>query len=100
MIFPGGTRSHPGKSATYQRGISALYDKLGVPVIPVALNSGLFWGRKSFLKTPGLIIMEFLPPIQPGLSKDKFMEKLIDQIETATQKLLEETQKAGMLKHA
>lgn len=102
MIFPEGTRSQPGKPATYQRGITALYDKLQVPVIPIALNSGLFWGRKSFLKTPGLIIMEFLPPIQPGLSKDEFMEKLIDQIETATQKLLEEMQapKSGVLKYA
>jgi 1-acyl-sn-glycerol-3-phosphate acyltransferase len=102
MIFPEGTRSQPGRPASYQRGISALYDKLEVPVIPVALNSGLFWGRKSFLKTPGLIIMEFLPPIQPGLSKDEFMEKLVNQIETATQKLLKESQaqKSGVLKHA
>ena len=61
------TRVAPGAHKPYQPGIAALYTQLGVPVVPVALNSGLFWGRKAFLKKPGTIILEILPAIPPGL---------------------------------
>lgn len=102
LIFPEGTRSIPGAPASYQRGIGALYRKLGVPVVPAALNSGVFWSRNSFLKYPGTIIMEFLPPIQPGLSNDEFMTELEEKIEKASEKLIKEAQfqTRGVLKHA
>ena len=83
VIFPEGTRGIPGQPTEYQAGIGVLYRDLGVPVVPVALNSGLFWGRRSFLKRPGQITIQFLPPIQPGLSRVEFMEKLTDHIEKA-----------------
>lgn len=81
VIFPEGTRSFPGKPGQYQPGVAALYRSLEVPVIPVALNSGVFWGRRSFVKHPGVITWKFLPPIEPGLSRVEFMEKLVDRIE-------------------
>jgi 1-acyl-sn-glycerol-3-phosphate acyltransferase len=90
VIFPQGTRVAPGASAPYQPGVAALYGKLGVPVVPVALNSGRYWPRRSFLKYPGTIIVEILPPIPPGLAKPVFMAELERRIETASARLLAE----------
>src|SRR5690606_21388864 len=73
VIFPEGTRTAPGRRSAYHPGIAALYTRLGVPVVPVALNSGLFWGRRSFIKQPGRIVVQFLPPIPPGLERRAFM---------------------------
>ena len=71
----------------YHPGIAALYTRLEVPVVPVALNSGLFWGRRAFLKRPGRIVLEFLPPIAPGLPRKVFMRELEARIETASERL-------------
>jgi 1-acyl-sn-glycerol-3-phosphate acyltransferase len=90
VIYPEGTRTRPGAAPHYHPGTAALYSFLHVPVIPVALNSGYYWGKDSFLKRPGKIVIEFLPPIEAGLSKEIFSERLQNQIETASQKLLEE----------
>jgi 1-acyl-sn-glycerol-3-phosphate acyltransferase len=68
--------------------VAALYKELDVPVVPVALNSGLFWGRQSFVKHAGTITVEFLEPIDPGLERKAFMELLERRIETATDRLL------------
>ena len=87
VIFPEGTRTAPGTHKPYQPGIAALYTQLGVPVVPVALNSGLFWGRKAFLKKPGTITLQFLPPIPPGLDRKAFMKRLESGIEDASQAL-------------
>jgi 1-acyl-sn-glycerol-3-phosphate acyltransferase len=84
IIFPQGTRVAPGASAPYQSGVAALYGRLGCPVVPVALNSGCFWPRRSFVKYPGRIVLELLPPIAPGLPKAKFMAELERRIETAS----------------
>ncbi len=94
VIFPEGTRVQPGGKGTYQHGVAALYTKLEVPVVPVALNSGLYWGKNAFLKRPGTIILEFLPPIQPGLKRPEFMEDLEKHIEIATSRLVEEGRKS------
>lgn len=87
VIYPEGTRGIPGKPGDYQAGVGVLYRDLNVPVVPVALNSGLFWGRRSLLKHPGQITIQFLPPIQPGLPRVEFMGKLVDCIENACVKL-------------
>ena len=83
LIFPEGTRVTPGQSQPYQPGVAALYTQLKVPVVPVALNSGLFWGRRAFVKKPGTIIVEILPPIPPGLDRKAVMRELENRIETA-----------------
>jgi 1-acyl-sn-glycerol-3-phosphate acyltransferase len=87
LIYPEGTRMPPGEHRPYHPGVAALYGDLGVPVVPVALNSGLFWGRRSFHKKPGTITIEFLPPIAPGLPRREFMAELQNRMEGASQRL-------------
>jgi 1-acyl-sn-glycerol-3-phosphate acyltransferase len=88
LIFPEGTRTPVGSQRPYQVGTAALYRQLGVPVVPVALNSGLFWGRRQFIKWPGVIDVEVLPAIQPGLGREAFMATLRERIEAATARLM------------
>lgn len=88
LIFPEGTRVAVGDERPYQVGTAALYRQLGVPVVPVALNSGLFWGRRKFIKRPGVIDVEILPAIPPGLGRDIFMTTLRERIEDATDRLV------------
>lgn len=87
LIFPEGTRTRPGERRRYLAGIAGLYAALGAPVVPVALNSGLYWPRRSFLKRPGRILVEILPAIAPGLARPDFLALLEDRIETASQGL-------------
>jgi len=88
VIFPEGTRTAPGQHRPYLPGVAALYGQLALPVVPVALNSGLFWPRRSFLKRPGLMTVEFLPAIEPGLSRQAFLDELERRTEGACQSLL------------
>ena len=90
VIFPEGTRVKPGEAGQYQPGIAALYAQTDAPVVPVAVNSGLFWGRRDFRKKPGTIIVEFLEPMPRGLDRKDFMAQLEDRVETATNRLVEE----------
>ncbi len=90
LIFPEGTRVAIGAEQPYQVGTAALYRQLGVPVVPVALNSGLFWGRRQFVKRPGRITVEVLPAIPPGLDRETFMTTLRERIEGATGRLVAE----------
>jgi 1-acyl-sn-glycerol-3-phosphate acyltransferase len=98
VIFPEGTRTAPGSHRPYQPGVAALYGQLELPVVPVALNSGLFWARRSFVKRPGLITVEFLPAIEPGLSRRRFLAELERRTEDACRRLQREAQ--GTLKRA
>lgn len=88
VIFPEGTRSSPGQPTTYHSGVASLYLHLKVPVIPVAHNAGLYWPRRRFMKHSGYITLEFLDPIQPGLSRQEFMHMLENKIETKTNELV------------
>jgi 1-acyl-sn-glycerol-3-phosphate acyltransferase len=90
IVFPEGTRSAPGASNPYQPGVAVLYADCDVPVVPVALNSGVFWGRRSFFKYPGVITLEFLPPMPGGLDRREFLKALQNRIETATERLREQ----------
>lgn len=90
VIFPQGTRTAPGARRPYQPGIYAIYANTGAPVVPVALNSGLFWGRRRFLKKPGTIVIEILPPMPPGLDRGAFMAELERRIEDASDRLAAE----------
>ena len=87
LIYPEGTRTAPGATRPYQPGVAALYEHLKLPVVPIALNSGLFWGRRSFLKRPGTITLEILEPIQPGLERRAFLTELERRIEAACMRL-------------
>ena len=87
LIFPEGTRTRVGQPAAYKTGISHLYAALGVACVPAALNSGRFWPRRSFLRPPGLIVVEVLPLIPPGLDRRVMFERLVAGIESAADRL-------------
>lgn len=87
VIFPQGTRLPPGVKKPYKIGVGALYEDLGIPVVPMALNSGLFWPKKGLLKRPGVITIAFLPPIPPGLTRDAMMQELEDRLESESDRL-------------
>ncbi len=88
IIYPEGTRTRPGAPPAYKFGIVHLYSELEATILPVAVNSGLFWPKGSFMIYPGTIVMEFLPPIEPGLSREEFAGALIERIESATSRLI------------
>lgn len=90
IIFPEGTRSAVETKTVYHPGVAALYQHLKVSVVPVALNSGVYWSKNAFVKRPGKIIIEFLPPIIPGLKSREFMTQLESQIETKVAALIKE----------
>jgi 1-acyl-sn-glycerol-3-phosphate acyltransferase len=90
IIFPEGTRRPAGAEPRYKFGVVHLYAELGVPCVPIALNSGLFWPRRKFLRYPGTIVVEILDPIPPGLDKNTFFARLQNDIETATARLVAE----------
>ena len=87
IIFPEGTRVAPGETRRYHPGIAALYSQTNATVIPVALNSGYFWGRRHFIKKPGVLTIQFLPPIPKNMERKAFMKELEIRIESATRKL-------------
>ena len=90
VIFPEGTRTMPGAPPDYKSGYVALYEGLGVPAVPLALNSGLYWPRRSFLRYPGTIIVEFLDPLPPGLPRVEFRQRIETAIEAASARLIAE----------
>jgi len=87
LIFPEGTRVAPGEAPDFKPGIAGLYMSMGVPCVPVALNSGVFLKTYCGRKRGGLIVVEFLPAIQPGLDKREFMRQLHERINSASSRL-------------
>jgi 1-acyl-sn-glycerol-3-phosphate acyltransferase len=96
VIFPEGTRRAPGAPPDYRFGVARLYAELGVPVVPVALNSGLFWGRNSLILWPGTAKARFLEPILPGLTPAEMLERLKSAIESESDRLIREAYRAGL----
>jgi 1-acyl-sn-glycerol-3-phosphate acyltransferase len=90
VIFPEGTRRPPEAPPDYKPGAAALYLSLGLPCVPVALNSGVYWPRRRLLRYPGTVVIEFLPAIPPGLARQEFASRLIDDIERASLALVSE----------
>jgi 1-acyl-sn-glycerol-3-phosphate acyltransferase len=88
IIFPEGTRRPPGAEPKYKFGIAHLYGEGVAACLPIALNSGLFWPRRQFLRRPGTITVEILDPIAPGLAIDDFFARLQRDLEAATARLI------------
>tara|TARA_Y100000817_G_scaffold298107_1_gene275018 strand:- start:494 stop:1099 length:606 start_codon:yes stop_codon:yes gene_type:complete len=80
LIFPQGTRIDYKERVPFKKGVGKIYETLKLPCVPVALNTGKVWPKNSFNKYPGNIVISFLDPIKPGLEKEKFVEKLQDNI--------------------
>jgi 1-acyl-sn-glycerol-3-phosphate acyltransferase len=89
-IYPEGGRRPPGAPPEYKRGAALLYASSGAACLPVALNTGLYWGRRGFTRRPGVAIIEYLPPIPPGLDRSAFSRKLEAAIEAACSRLNQE----------
>lgn len=94
VIYPQGTRVLPGVKMPYKAGAGVLYGRLGQTCYPVATNIGVFWGRRSPYRKPGVAVMEFLDPIPPGLPIKEFLSLLEETIETRSDALMKE---AGFL---
>jgi 1-acyl-sn-glycerol-3-phosphate acyltransferase len=90
VIFPEGTRRPPGAKPRYLPGVALLYAELGLPCVPIALNSGLFWPRRSLRRHPGTVLVEVLDAIPPGLEKREFLMRLQNATEQATARLVAE----------
>jgi 1-acyl-sn-glycerol-3-phosphate acyltransferase len=90
IIYPQGTRVAPGVSRPYKVGTGLLYEQLGQPCYPVATNVGVFWPKRGILRHPGLAVVEFLPPIAPGLAIPEFMKRLESEVETHSDRLMAE----------
>ncbi len=95
VIFPEGTRRPPGAKPRYLPGVAFLYAELGLPCVPVALNSGLFWPRRSLRRYPGTVLVEVLDPIPPGLDKREFLSRLQSATEEATARLVAEGERSS-----
>ena len=80
LIFPQGTRVKPNEQAPFKKGVGRIYDKLKLPCIPVALDSGKVWPKNSFIKYPGNINVSFLEPVMPGKNKDEFIKEIENKI--------------------
>jgi 1-acyl-sn-glycerol-3-phosphate acyltransferase len=94
VIFPEGTRRVPGAAPDYKPGFIALYEGLGLPCVPVALNSGLFWPRRSIMRYPGTIVIEILEPIPAGLPRAEARTLIQARIEEACRCLIAEARSA------
>ena len=92
VVFPEGTRRPAGAEPKYKFGIAHLYAEGVAPCVPIALNSGLFWPRRKFLRYPGTVTVEVLDPIAPGLDTDVFFARLQHDIEAATARLIAEAE--------
>lgn len=88
IIYPQGSRIAPGVRAPFKVGAALLYEQTGQTCVPAATNVGLFWPRKGILRKPGLAVVEFLPPIAPGLSREDFLKRLEQEVETASNALM------------
>jgi 1-acyl-sn-glycerol-3-phosphate acyltransferase len=89
IIFPEGTRTPVDAEPHYKSGIGMIYVDCGVTCLPVALNSGLFWPRRTFMRYPGTLVVEFLDPLPPGLTRKEFNTRISSGIEDATNRLVE-----------
>ena len=87
MIYPEGTRRPPGAAPRYKYGVAVIYAENGAPCVPVAVNTGLYWGRRNSTRRPGVAVIEYLPAIPPGLDRDVFAARLENTMEQACARL-------------
>jgi 1-acyl-sn-glycerol-3-phosphate acyltransferase len=93
IIFPEGTRTAVDAPPRYKTGVGQVYVDCGVTCLPVALNSGLFWSRRNFMRYPGTVVVEFLDPLPPGLTRAEFLAQVATVIENATNRLVAEARR-------
>ena len=87
LIFPEGTRQAPGTPVEFKRGVELLYSKLNAPLLPVAMNSGLFWLPGNQTKRAGVIRVSILPPIASGEKPQEAIKAAEQQVQAALDKI-------------
>ena len=90
IIFPQGTRVAAGAKMEYKVGTGVLYTQVKQTVVPAGTNVGVFWKRQGIYRGRGTAVVEFLPPIEPGLSLKEFMVKIEDVVETSSNRLMQD----------
>ncbi|WP_347267158.1 lysophospholipid acyltransferase family protein [Paracoccus sp. (in: a-proteobacteria)] len=90
IFYPEGTRTRPGQTVPYKHGVGSIQRLTGLPIVPVAVNCGLFWPKRGYPIRRGTAIIEFLPPMLPGPRASEVMETLAERIEGASDRLLDE----------
>jgi 1-acyl-sn-glycerol-3-phosphate acyltransferase len=90
IIYSQGTRVAPGAKVPYKVGTGILYEQLGQSCVPVATNVGVMWPKRGILRKPGVAVIEFLPPVAPGLPVADFMTRLEAEVEGASNRLMSE----------
>ncbi|WBU63316.1 lysophospholipid acyltransferase family protein [Paracoccus aerodenitrificans] len=92
IVYPEGTRTRPGEHRPYKHGVGTIHLETGLPVWPVAVNCGMFWPKRGIPIASGRAVIEFLPPMQaePGESRDDFIARLRETIETRSDALMQE----------
>jgi 1-acyl-sn-glycerol-3-phosphate acyltransferase len=93
LIYPEGTRRTPGAEPMYKYGVTHMYKELDCPVLPIALNSGLYWPRRKFMRYPGTIRVRILEPIMPGMDEETFQQELKNRIENSCMELYKKAAK-------
>ena len=88
VIFPQGTRVPVGAYKPYKFGITRMYEHFDIPILPMAINAGVYWKKKAFIKRPGTVVFEFLPPIMPGQDPKKVLATLEKDIESHSDALV------------
>lgn len=90
VIYPQGTRVAPGVQHPYRSGAAALLAATGLQCVPAATNAGVFWGRNSILRSPGLAVVEFLPTLAAGMDQSETAQRIEEVVEAASRKLEQE----------
>lgn len=90
IIYPEGTRTYPGERRSYKHGVGTIRAETSLPVIPVAVNTGLFWPRKGWGIRPGRAVIEFLPAIGPDIRQEDLMPRLEEEVESRSDQLMAE----------
>lgn len=90
IIYSQGTRVAPGAKKPYKVGTGVLYEQMGQTCVPVATNVGVFWPRTGIYRRPGVAVVEFLEPIEPGMPREEFMEVLEERVEARSNALMRE----------
>ena len=88
IIFPEGTRKKPGEKSDYRSGFVGLYKEMKTEILPVAVNSGKYWPKDTFIKNPGNIIIKILPLINSNIERKEILKLVESKIENATNKII------------
>ncbi|MTH78964.1 lysophospholipid acyltransferase family protein [Paracoccus aestuariivivens] len=90
IFYPEGTRTKPGTTVPYKQGVAVIQRETGLPIMPVAVNCGMFWPKRGFPIRRGTAIVEFLPAISAPQRSERVLPLLAERIEGTSMRLFNE----------